>query len=138
MRDKACLNCRGKLTSRWQSKYCSNKCQIDYQNQDYIKNWKSGSRTGSVGKTTGNISRRLRAYLVDKFNNKCSKCGWNMVHPVSGKVPLEIDHIDGNSENNSEGNLQLLCPNCHALTPSFKNLNKGNGRKWRIKKYIKN
>lgn len=75
---------------------------------------------------------------MEKFGEKCSMCLWSKRHEVTGKVPLEIDHIDGNSENNSETNLRLLCPNCHALTPHFKNLNKGNGRSWRKNKYIKN
>ena len=57
---------------------------------------------------------------------------------MTGHVPLEIDHIDGDAENNIETNLRVLCPNCHSLTPHFRNLNKGKGRKWRMKKYIKN
>ncbi len=76
--------------------------------------------------------------MSEKFGNRCLACGWSSAHPVTGVVPLEIDHIDGNAENNSESNLRLLCPNCHALTPFYKNLNKGNGRKWRTDKYIKN
>ena len=64
-------------------------------------------------------------------------CGWHEKNVVTGRVPLEIDHIDGNSENNIESNLRLLCPNCHSLTPYFRNLNKGKGRKWRIEKYHK-
>lgn len=57
--------------------------------------------------------------------------GWNKRHSVTQNVPLDIDHIDGNHKNNTENNLRLLCPNCHALTTNFKNLNKGNGRSWR-------
>lgn len=37
---------------------------------------------------------------------------------------LQIHHIDGNHYNNEESNLQLLCPNCHSLTPTFGALNK--------------
>jgi hypothetical protein len=36
--------------------------------------------------------------------------------------------MDGDWRNNAPENLALLCPNCHALTPSFKALNKGKGR----------
>jgi predicted HNH restriction endonuclease len=39
-----------------------------------------------------------------------------------------MDHIDGNSDNNTEENLRLICPNCHALTPSHKGRNRGRGR----------
>ncbi len=46
-----------------------------------------------------------------------------------------MNHIDGNSENNKEKNLELLCPNCHSLTPNFKGLNKGNGRHSRMLRY---
>lgn len=55
-------------------------------------------------------------------------------NPYSGTIPLEIDHIDGDYTNNSEDNLQLLCPNCHSLTSTYKGANKGQGRKDR-KKY---
>jgi 5-methylcytosine-specific restriction endonuclease McrA len=30
--------------------------------------------------------------------------------------------------NHNEKNLNLLCPNCHSLTPTYGSLNKGNGR----------
>ena len=33
----------------------------------------------------------------------------------------------------SEGNLELLCPSCHSLTPSYGGRNKGNGRKTRYR-----
>jgi 5-methylcytosine-specific restriction endonuclease McrA len=59
------------------------------------------------------------------------RCGWDEIHPITNKVPIQLDHIDGNSENNSLQNLRLLCPNCHSLTPTFGILNKGNGREWR-------
>jgi predicted HNH restriction endonuclease len=56
------------------------------------------------------------------------------VNPYTGKIPLEIEHIDGNYMNNDENNLDLICPNCHSLTGTYKSLNLGHGRKSR-KKY---
>ncbi len=40
-------------------------------------------------------------------------------------IPLQIDHIDGNSDNNTEDNFRLLCPNCHAQTPTYSGKNAG-------------
>ncbi len=128
---ETCRNCDVKLTSRWQFKYCSNKCQLAAQHTKYIKEWKAGNKDGNVGISSRIISAHVKRYFLEKYGEKCSKCGWNKRHPKSGNVPLDIDHIDGNSENNLEKNLRLLCPNCHSLTPNFKNFNKGKGRSWR-------
>ena len=46
-------------------------------------------------------------------------------------IPLEMDHIDGDSDNNVEENLRLVCPNCHALSPYSKGGNWGRGRERR-------
>lgn len=130
-----CLNCI-RSTKRFMYKYCSIKCQIDTRYSKYIERWKKDLETGNRGINTKNISKHLRRYLQEKYGDKCSVCTWSQVHPVTKVVPLEIDHIDGNSENNKEENLRLICPNCHSLTSSFRNLNKGKGRAWRLK-YLK-
>lgn len=124
-----CLNC-GKVLSNRQTKYCSNICQADYQHKQYINRWKSGEETGLNGEY--GISPHIRKYLMDKYFCKCQLCGWGETNTYTHTIPLEIHHIDGNYKNNNEDNLQLLCPNCHSLTETYKSHNK-NGRKQRAK-----
>lgn len=131
-----CLSC-GKEPKRSFYKYCSNKCQRTYQYKEYIEKWKLGLANGSRGIVAKNISGHIKRYLAEKYGEKCSICKWDKEHSVTGKVPLEIDHINGNSEDNSEENLRLICPNCHSLSSNFRNLNKGRGRSWRTLKYLK-
>ena len=50
--------------------------------------------------------------------SQCEMCGlktW-LEHPI----PLEIHHINGINTDNRLENLQLLCPNCHALTNNYR------------------
>lgn len=56
-------------------------------------------------------------------------------NPYTNTIPLEIDHINGDSEDNSEENLRLICPNCHSLTATYRGANRGKGRKitWILK-----
>lgn len=127
---RECINCGKRLSDRFKIKFCSNKCQLNHRHLVNISIWKNNNRDAKF--TTKNISGYIKRYLREKYDNKCSKCGWSEKNPVTEKVPLEVDHVDGNSENNVEENLRLLCPNCHSLTPYFRNLNKGKGRKWRM------
>lgn len=126
MLNRSCKTCKNKLAKRFQKTYCSNKCQQDFQYKLYIENWKNKKVVN-----TKNISKYIKRYFLKKYGEKCSICGWKKRNLTTNKIPLEIDHKDGNHQNNSEKNLRLLCPNCHSLTPNFKNLNKGSGRKWR-------
>lgn len=128
---KTYLNC-GKELSDTRKKYCDNTCQAEYQYKEWVIRWKEGKESGLRGEY--GISLHLKRYLFEKFNNKCCKCGWGETNPYSQTIPLEIDHIDGDFQNNTEDNLRLLCPNCHSLTETYKGANKGQGRKDR-KKY---
>ena len=130
-RYKYCLNC-GKPLSSSSRKYCDNYCKNEYEYKQYIERWKQGLENGTIGKY--DISNYIRRYLFKKYNNSCQECGWNKINPKSGKVPLQIHHIDGNCLNNKEENLQLLCPNCHSLTDTYGNLNENSSRIYRKQK----
>lgn len=123
-----CLSC-GKEPARASYKYCSNQCQRDFQYQGYIRRWQKGEIKGL--QRLGVVSRHIKRYLRDKYDDSCVLCGWNRVNTYTGVSPLVADHIDGNWRNNHESNLRLLCPNCDALTSTYAGANKGRGRKGR-------
>lgn len=66
----------------------------------------------------------LRAYLLRTRKHVCNCCG--LREWLGELIPLQVDHVDGNFDNNDEENLRLLCANCHALTPTYGALNKAN------------
>ena len=130
---KICLNCGKELIGdKKRNKYCCQQCQFDYQYKQYIEKWKNGQESGLKGQYE--ISNHIRKYLFEKNNNSCQKCGWSGVNPITGNIPLQIHHKDGDCLNNSENNLELLCPNCHSLTETFGKLNKISSRVYRKQK----
>ena len=120
----ACLYCE-KEVKRPYDKYCNNQCQAEYQSKVFTEKWLSGELVYS----SPNMSQHIRKYLRKRSDDKCEWCGWSKCHPVTGEVPLEVHHIDGVAINNVETNLVFICPNCHALTSTYRGRNKGNGRK---------
>jgi Zn finger protein HypA/HybF involved in hydrogenase expression len=64
------------------------------------------------------VSAKLRLKLIEDGLKKeeCEQCG--ISEWMNQKIPLELHHIDGNRFNNNLDNLQILCPNCHSLTPN--------------------
>ncbi|TME35480.1 MAG: HNH endonuclease [Chloroflexi bacterium] len=123
-----CLNCGAQLDRR-EKRYCNLFCQQSRARRLYVAAWLDGNASGVD--SWGNVSGHVRRYLFDT-SGVCVMCGWAERHPVTGRIPLHIDHIDGDWRNNRPENLRLLCPNHHALTPSYGALNRGNGRPYHM------
>lgn len=117
--ERFCLYC-GKKGIGDVSLFCSAKCHSMFVM--YEKIWRNEASFVTV-----------KRYLLHINGNICSECGitsWN------GKdIVMELEHINGNSSDNSLENVCLLCPNCHSQTPTYKSRNKGNGRAERRKRY---
>lgn len=66
----------------------------------------------------------LRGYVErhQVLKYQCVNCGCNGKWQ-GGQIALEIDHIDGDNTNNELSNLRYLCPNCHALTDTYRGRN---------------
>lgn len=119
-----CINCDSEL--KHGTKYCCHECQNEYQYKSRIKNWLSGKHNGMRGKTATVVW--IKRYLIEQRGEKCELCGWAEINSHTGNVPIELSHKDGNFKNNKIENLELVCPNCHSLTDSYRSLNNGNGR----------
>lgn len=70
-------------------------------------------------------SRHLKRRLLQEGikEHRCEHCG--LSEWQDDPIPLEIDHINGRRDDNRLENIRLLCPNCHALTPTYRGRNIG-------------
>ena len=73
----------------------------------------------------------IKKRIVLEQNGKCNRCGLDswLEYPIS----LELEHKDGNNQNNNRENLECLCPNCHSLTNTWRGRNKSGIRKQKVK-----
>lgn len=75
------------------------------------------------GRYTASHGLKLRLLKEGLKEHKCEICQlteWNGL-----PIPIELDHINGKNDDNRLENLRILCPNCHARTPTHAGKNKG-------------
>ncbi len=125
---KDCLYCGKSLINKSGKKYCSQKCQQAYQRRLF---WTAVETTGRFPDNTHPIT--IKSHLLEQHGYSCAQCGGTEWQGC--KMPLQLDHINGDSGDEELVNLRLLCPNCHALTPSYAGRNLGNGRVKRRQRY---
>ncbi|WP_345126200.1 HNH endonuclease [Hymenobacter antarcticus] len=73
-------------------------------------------------------SSRLRNRLIEYGlkAGKCERCG--LAEWQDEPIPLELHHTNGINNDHRLANLQLLCPNCHALTDNYRGKNQSRAR----------
>lgn len=103
-------------------KYCSLECTR-------AAKWKEKKKDPNTKWTS--VLRKKQ--LLEELGHQCQNC--KNTEWMGRPITLEIEHIDGNHEDNSRENCTLLCPNCHSQTPTYKAKNKGNGRAFRRQRY---
>ena len=87
---------------------------------------KSGTKISTeeilAGKHPDFQTYKLKARLIQEnyIEDKCCKCGWREKPEGSRFTPCELDHINGNPTDHRLENLQLICPNCHSLTETYR------------------
>lgn len=125
--DENCYYCGQSMRAKRGQKFCSQSCANESKTQE---------RRQLILKDDNSLtSNAYKKFLIEEHGEKCMECGWDKINPITNKCPIELEHIDGDHTNNHLNNLKLLCPNCHSLTPTYKGLNRGNGRHERMKRY---
>lgn len=94
--------------------------KVRYRNlPDSVKRkmlWNKGINPATTFVYDGKGSHKI--VLIKERGHKCQVCNrttWNR-QPIT----LELEHIDGDIRNNVKENLQLMCPNCHSQTPTWR------------------
>jgi len=102
-----CILCNTKVKFK-KSKYCSKNCELTHKKKIKLDKFEKGELSSKLAKDI----------LLENHGNIClnTTCAWDFTKKF---VSVELEHIDGNSENNLPENLTLLCPNCHSLTSTY-------------------
>ncbi|MEK7139313.1 MAG: HNH endonuclease signature motif containing protein [Patescibacteria group bacterium] len=66
---------------------------------------------------------KKRLFAAGIKTPRCEQCGWAK-QATDGRIPVELDHINGDRYDNRAENLRILCPNCHSLQLTHRGLNR--------------
>lgn len=80
-------------------------------------------------------SRKSR--LLKERGHRCENAICGLTEWRGQPVPIELDHIDGNSDNNAKENVRLLCANCHSQTSTHAGRNVGRFKTKRMHEMLK-
>lgn len=119
-----CSACGTKISRGNMTGMC-NSCVRKTKRKDYVGMMKNGTLTQLYAHSI----KALKIYFLEKQDYKCCICGQPNTHNGEELVFI-LDHINGDSTNNDEENLRLVCPNCDTQLPTFKSRNIGNGRRY--------
>lgn len=125
---RQCLSEFSMSSCSWYAAVKQGKIVTRHAEFSYIELWKQGKETGNRNVVEISLSMRVRKYIFEKYGYRCARCGWNEQNPFTKRVPLTVDHINGDAYDSREDNLILLCPNCHSLTSTYGGSNRGRGR----------
>lgn len=136
LKDYCSISCRN---SRKWSESDKLKKSISAKNSDKVKNIHT-NRTQEYWDKMGEVRKEkhkekilnsnyddlsfssLRSRILYEQDEKCNRCGLN--EWLNEPLTLELEHIDGDHFNNKRENLEMLCPNCHSLTLTWRGRNK--------------
>lgn len=97
---------------KWNITYSGNKGLKGIKTSPYRKSAEDYSKNETL-----KVPKLRQKLIEDGIKvEECEICHLN--EWFGKKLTLELHHIDGNRFNNDFDNLQLLCPNCHSITPN--------------------
>jgi len=82
--------------------FCGQQCHNDAA--------RLGSGLSAVHPAHYNDSNNYRRIAFNMLSHKCNRCGYDKYPQI-----LQVHHQDKNRDNNTIDNLEILCPNCHAI-----------------------